>query len=116
MPVSFAKRLSLAVAVVLALCPFPGTAGAAEALLRIGGTGAAVAVMTRLGAAFAAYQPDLAVEVLPSLGSSGGIRALAGGAIDIAVSARALKPEEEAQGLQAVALLRTPFVFVTSLR
>jgi len=96
--------------------PLPSPLQAAEAKLRIGGTGAAVATMTHLAGVFNASQDAVTVEVLPSLGSSGGIRALAEGAIDIAVSARPLKPAEAEKSLAALPLLRTPFVFVSSRR
>jgi len=109
-----ALRLCLSAGVVLAACLTVFPARAEQGTLRIGGTGAALALMSHLGAGFSAQDAGLSVEVLPSLGSSGSIRALAGGAIDIAVSARALKPEEAAQGLEAIPLLQTPFVLVSS--
>ncbi len=90
------------------------SAQASEAHLRLGGTGAAIGVMTRLAEAFAADNPGISAEVLPSLGSGGGIRALADGAIDVAVSARALKPAEAENPLVAAPLSRSPFVVVTS--
>ena len=107
-----AARLSLLLPFLI--CVLGVTAQAAETRLRIGGTGAALGVMSRLAAAFAEQEPGVAVEVLPSLGSSGGIRALGEGAIDIAVSARPLKPEEAAAGLRSAPLSRTPFVMVSS--
>ncbi|MGD1878804.1 MAG: PstS family phosphate ABC transporter substrate-binding protein [Kiloniellaceae bacterium] len=109
-------RPSLLLIALLAggLASQPGRA--AEQTLRIGGTGAAIALMTHLAATFARQQPEIAVEVLPSLGSSGGIRALIDGAVDIAVSARPLRPAEAAQNLEATPLLRTPFAIVSSRR
>lgn len=56
------------------------------------------------------------IEVVRSLGSSGAIRALADGRLDIAVSARPLKADEAAAGLRPVAVLRTAFVLATSHR
>ena len=81
MSVGMAARLSLLLPFLI--CVLGVTAQAAETRLRIGGTGAALGVMSRLAAAFAEQEPGVAVEVLPSLGSSGGIRALGEGAIDI---------------------------------
>jgi phosphate transport system substrate-binding protein len=81
--------------------------------VRIGGTGAATELMRELGAAYA-KKVKTEFEIVPSLGSSGAIGALADGVLDIAVSARPLKPEEQAKGLKTVSVLRTPFVIATS--
>ena len=67
--------------------------------IRIGGTGSALAAMRILGAEFQKRDPEINVEVLVSLGTLGGIEALAEGAIDIGLAARGLKPEELAKGI-----------------
>ncbi len=102
--------------VLLAISVAPLPARAADSLLRIAGTGASLALMVHLGGAFRAENPQTAIEVLPSMGSGGAIRALADGAIDLAVSARPLKATEAALGLEARSLLRTPFMIVSSIR
>lgn len=89
--------------------------GARAETLRIGGTGSALSTMERLGDAFSASRPDLRVEVLPSLGSSGGIKALLAGAIDIAVSSRPLKDDERDAGAEAELIARTPLAVVSHL-
>ena len=89
------------------------TACSAEAL-RMGGTGAGLQLLQRIGDAYAATAPGVDVQIVPSLGTSGGIRALADGAIDIAVTSRPLKPDEAREKLHEVAKARTPFVLVTS--
>lgn len=81
--------------------------------LTIGGTGSAMASMQLLADAFVKSHPDYSVQVLPSLGSGGGIQAVAQGKIDIAVSARALKEKEQAKPISATEYARTPIVFVT---
>jgi phosphate transport system substrate-binding protein len=81
--------------------------------LRIGGTGMALATMRQLGSAFTAMHPDVDVKVLPSLGTGGGLSAVAAGAIELALSARELKDAERAQGLRSLAYARTPIAFVT---
>lgn len=93
---------------------FAATPVAAEAI-RIGGTGMALAAMRDLSAAYAARQPAFRANVLPSLGSNGGLRAVAEGAIDIALTARPLETTEAAAGLRIAACARTPSVLVTSL-
>ena len=90
-------------------------AGAASAeTFRIGGTGVALGTMRVLGEEFRKTRPGLEVEVLPSLGSPGGIRAALAGAIDIGVSARTLNPEELAAGAVQTPVGSTPFVFAVA--
>lgn len=79
--------------------------------IRVGGTGAALGTMRLLGDAFAKERPEHVVVVLPSLGSSGGIKALLGGAVEIAVSGRDVKPEEREGRVNAIKYGTTPFVF-----
>ena len=74
--------------------------------LRIGGTGMALAAMRQIGDAFTAAQPQTTVTVLPSLGTGGGLAAVAAGAIDVAVAARATERRGTCQG-PAMFLLRT---------
>jgi phosphate transport system substrate-binding protein len=87
---------------------FPGAA------IRVGGTGAGVDALAQV---FAGDTGDrLALTVVPSLGSTGGIKALLAGVLDAALIARALKPEEEARGLRAVEVFRSPLVWAVSPR
>jgi phosphate transport system substrate-binding protein len=79
----------------------------------MGGVGSAMATLPAIFSAFDPGQEDK-LEVIHSLGSSGALRAVAEGVLDIAVSGRALTPEEIAQGLTRAAEIRTPFVLVTS--
>ena len=102
----------LALAAIV-LCMASPTTGRAEAL-RTGGTGSIYEALRSLGAAFAATDPGTTIEVIPSLGSSGGIAAVADGALDFSVSARPLKPEEAARDLTEMVFACTPFVLVSS--
>ena len=54
------------------------------------------------------------LEVVPNLGSSGGLKAVERGAIDFAVTSRALTSEEIARGHVGVEYGRTPFVLATA--
>ena len=93
-----------------AFLPWP----AAAQSLTIGGTGSSLGTMSRLAEAFGEPHPGLSATVLPSLGSSAGIKALLAGETDLAVSARPLKPEERAAGATDLAYGTTPLVFVAS--
>jgi phosphate transport system substrate-binding protein len=92
-----------------------GAATAAEEI-KIAGTGAALGTMRQLAGTFSKQNPDVKVTVLPSIGSGGGIKAAAKGAIAIAVSSRPLKEDERGLGLVESEYARTPFVFVVSTR
>lgn len=81
--------------------------------VRIGGTGSALGAMHLLTDAFRAASADVEISVLPSLGTSGGLRALQAGVIDLAVAARGLTESERAAGLQEREYARTPLLFAT---
>jgi len=90
---------------------FPALA-AAETVIKIGGSGGALGSMKRLAEAFTRSHPGVRIQVLSSLGSSGGIKALMAGALDLAVSGRPLKDDEKANGVTEIQYAITPFVFV----
>lgn len=81
--------------------------------IRIGGTGAALGTIHQLAAAFHKEHPAFRVSVLPSLGTSGGLKALQGGALDIAVTARDINVEEKNAGMTAFNYGTTAFILVS---
>ncbi len=89
------------------------SAAPAQQILKLGGTGSALGSMKKIGEAFHELHPDIEVKILPSLGSSGGLKAVTAGAIDVALSSRPLKDGERTAGLSDFEYARTPFVFVT---
>jgi phosphate transport system substrate-binding protein len=82
-------------------------------VVRIGGTGAAVGGLQALAKAYARHHPAETILILPSMGSSGGIRAVIDNRVDLACSARALNPNEQAPGLALIPWATTAFVFAT---
>jgi phosphate transport system substrate-binding protein len=88
----------------------------ASGAVRVTGTGTALGAMRRVAAAFEKASPGDAVQVLPSLGSSGAVKAVADGAIDLALTGRPLKGEERSPGVVALPYARTPFVFAAGPR
>ena len=107
-------RVAALFSVVVGASVLAGTGSALADDVRVGGTGAAFGLLTQLGEAFGAANPGDRVEVVPGLGSSGGIAAVAESALHLSVSSRALKPEERARGLASTPWLDTPYLFVTS--
>jgi phosphate transport system substrate-binding protein len=82
--------------------------------VRIGGTGIALAALREVATSLTAIDPAIQVDVLPSMGTPGGIKALAEGAIDIAVVARPLKADEKAKGIAEAVCMTTALIFASS--
>lgn len=106
------RRLRSVAVLGVLVCALAGPALAES--VRLGGTGSAIGTMQRLGQAYQKLDPSFVLEIVPNLGSSGGLKALRGGATQLATVSRALKADELAAGLQAVEYGRTPFVLATS--
>lgn len=87
--------------------------GAHADSIKIGGTGTGLGTMKLLVREFNKSRPDAQLVVTPSLGSTGAIRAVLAGAVDIGISARPVTAEESRQGASARAYARTPFVIAT---
>ncbi|MBI3526047.1 MAG: substrate-binding domain-containing protein [Betaproteobacteria bacterium] len=110
-----ASRGARIIARTCLLALLASAAGAATAdEIRIGGTGAALGAMRQLAGEYSVMFPEARVVILPSLGSKGGIRAVASGAIDLAVTSFPLSEDDLRLGLTAVEYGRTPFVFAVS--
>lgn len=108
-------RRSFLLVSVPPLLPLPDSRAKAGEVLRVGGTGGATALLAHLGKPFT-RRTGIGVEVVRSLGSSGGIAAAADGLLDLAVAGRPLSAAEIGRGMVPGARLRTPYVFATSLR
>lgn len=104
------------VSCVAAMCSVqcvPCALCAAHEVLKVGGTGGALAAMRLLSIPFEEAYPGADVRVLASMGSTAGIRAVSRGAIEIGLSSRPFKDEERSLGLEIRAYAKTPFVVVT---
>ena len=113
-------RFTHLLAVLLAgALQFPMTASGVPAAdyqgtLKIGGTGAAVGTITQVAAAFQKQHPDVRFVFPPSLGSTGGIKAVIAGALDVGLNSRPLTEAERSHGLVLTEYARTPLLLVTS--
>ena len=82
--------------------------------IKIGGTGNALGTMRLLGDAYMRKHPDTKVAILPSLGSSGAIKAIPNGAIDIGLASRPMTDDERAAGAVSAEYARSPTVFAVA--
>ena len=102
------------VVAIMMVLAFLAPAVFAEETVRVSGTGGAIGGMKLLGEAFGKKHPGVKVNVLSSLGSSGGIKAVAAGKLDLAVSARRIRDEEKVPGLVEEPYVKAAFIFATS--
>lgn len=113
-PLAFPPALTHVLTLVLFLsCGLFASAKAEE--IKLGGTGAALGTMRLVADAFQLRHPGVTVNVLPSMGSGGGLKALSAGALQLAVSSRALTEAEQRSGLAGTEYGQTALVFATSL-
>ncbi len=110
------KKNSFLAVFVLTLTIFYFTSTACSAAIIIGGTGNALGTMRWLAEAYQKINPETQIKVLPSIGSSGAIKAVPTGRIQIGLSARPLKEAELEKGIVAIEYARTPTVFAVSNR
>jgi phosphate transport system substrate-binding protein len=90
----------------------PGAALALETVT-VNGSGSALDMMKPMIAAFHKSNKDIKVVMEKPLGSSGAIKAVLAGALDLAISSKPLKPEEAAKGAEQNVYGRTPLVIIT---
>lgn len=81
--------------------------------IKVGGTGSGIGVIKLLAEAYRVRHPETQIIVVPALGSSGGIRAVAAGVLDLGLSGRPLTPTERGQRLVEQEIARTPLVLAT---
>jgi phosphate transport system substrate-binding protein len=72
------------------------------------GSGTNLPLIRLLAAEFMERYPEVEIEVSPSIGSTGGIRAAADGAIVLGLISRPLREKEQRLGLRVSAYARTP--------
>jgi len=104
----------LTFAVLAAAIAFGPVSAVAETI-RISGTGGAITTIRFIGEAYRQIHPEIRFAILPSMGSSGAVKAVLAGRLDIGLSGRSLTEEERAQGAVEKEYARTPFVFAVNM-
>ncbi|MEW6720400.1 MAG: substrate-binding domain-containing protein [Thermodesulfobacteriota bacterium] len=97
-------------AVVLLASLFHAAPAAADSLT-ITGNGGSLAAVRLLADAYMKANPETRLEVLPVVGTTGGVRAVLAGRLDIGVAGRQLTPSEKEAGAVETPFARSPFVF-----
>lgn len=97
--------------VMTAALPAAGKGADDPKKLTISGTGSSLGTVKLLAREFKRLSPETSIEILPSIGSNGAIKAVLSGALDIGFTSRPLTGEEKGQGLIQREHGETPFVF-----
>lgn len=108
------KGLLLAISAAWIMGATSAAPASAETVVNLGGSGFGLGVMKLLAESYTKSHPDVRIVIAPSLGSSGGIKALLNGFMDIAVSARPLKDAEQINGAKGELFAKTPLVFIVN--
>ena len=108
------KEISGWAVAVLAVLLVSGPRSAGAETIRISGTGGAMETMRILGEAFRKDNPRIRVDMMPGIGSSGSVKAVLAGRLDIGLCGRPLTGEERAQGAVETKYAKTPFVFAVN--
>lgn len=80
----------------------------------MGGAGADLATFRLLAEAFKKHQSDSQITLLPSIGSSGAVRGVSSGRVDIGLIARPLKEQENEYALTEIHYADTALVYVVA--
>lgn len=82
--------------------------------IKIGGSGTPRGVMILMVKSYMKAHPADKIMILPSLGSSGGVRATLAGAIQLGYTSRPLKKKEVSKGAAGIEFSRNPLIMATS--
>jgi phosphate transport system substrate-binding protein len=80
--------------------------------IRINGTGSGITLLKPIAEAYRRAHPDVRIDLGKPLGSSGAIKALLAGALDVAISSKPLTPEDHAKGARLWTYGKTPLALV----
>ncbi len=108
------KRNFVNGACFLVLSLFLARPGLAADVIRINGSGSGLHMLKPLVMTYAKAHPEVIIEMDKPLGSSGAIKALLGGVLDIVVTSRPLKNEETTAGATLQKYGQTPLAMVTN--
>jgi len=102
--------VSYVLILVMASAAHPAAAQVPPDPIICAGSGANLPITRILAQAFAKVRPDIRIEIPESIGSTGGIKAAADGAVAIGLAGRPLRENEKQFGLTMVPYARTIIV------
>lgn len=106
------RTLAIFLTPLMVLLAFPAPARAEE-VIRLNGTGSGIVLVKPLMAAFRKAHPQVRFEVEKSLGSAASLKAIAAGALDVAVAGRHLKAQEMQPHLEWREYGSIPYAVIT---
>lgn len=106
------RLLKISLSVIILINCFHGNLSAEETI-KIGGCGSSLGTMKIIASSFEKKYPEIKVNVLSSLGSIGGVKAVVKSGIDIGITGRPLNKEELKFNLNVIEYAKTPLVFIT---
>ncbi|HJW73732.1 MAG TPA: substrate-binding domain-containing protein [Geothrix sp.] len=80
--------------------------------IRINGTGSGLTLLKPIAEAYRRAHPEVRIDLGKPLGSSGAIKALLAGALDVAISSKPITAEASAKGARLWAYGKTPLALV----
>jgi len=108
------NHLPKAIVVLLCLLIGPTSLASESKILRIGGSGTDLSTFRHLSQKFKQHNQDIIINILPSLGSSGAVKALKDGKLDIGLLSRKLKNQEKDARFIAKHYARTALIFTVN--
>jgi len=104
-------RCALATASLVLSMLSSASLAAAQTVLTVAGCGANLGTLRQIADAFSWAHPEVQVEILPSIGSGGAVKAILAGAVDLGLASRPLTDAERVAGAREILYARTPLVF-----
>lgn len=102
---------------VVACAPVANSSGttptiAPQQTINVSGSGTVTSVLDSIKSTFETEHPEVILNILESVGTTGGVEGVANGTLDVAAMARAPKAEESAQGLEYVEFGQAGVAFI----
>lgn len=85
---------------------------APQQTINVSGSGTVTSVLESIKSAFETEHPEVILNILESVGTTGGVEGVANGTLDVAAMARAPKAEESEQGLEYVEFGQAGVAFI----
>lgn len=82
--------------------------------IKVSGTGSALGAIEKLSKGFSKMNVQFKIDILPSLGTSGAIKAVIENALDIGIIGRELKDSEKNEDFNVIYFAKSPFIIIAN--